>query len=90
MLIKGFFWSHIFSLTSPKSFLLGQNIKIMVPILIALFLGILIFYIAHKEVKEKIKFPFTIWAFFVILPILTVLHWLGALFGEVLKTKKQW
>ena len=62
----------------------------MLPVLIALLLGILIFYLAHREVKEKIKFPFTIWAFFVILPILTALHWLGALAEELFKSKKKW
>ncbi|MBT4540516.1 glycosyltransferase family 2 protein [Candidatus Woesearchaeota archaeon] len=90
MLIKGFFFSHIFSFIKPKDIILTQNIKIMFPVWIALFLGILIFYLAHTEVKEKIKFPFTIWAFFILLPILTALHWLGAIFEELLKAKKKW
>ena len=90
LLIKGFFWSHLFSFTKPKDILLTQNMKIMLPVLFALFLGILIFYLAHTEVKQKVRFPFTIWAFFIILPILTALHWLGALAEEIFKTKKRW
>jgi len=90
MLIKGFFWTQLLSWTKPKDFILSYNTKIMLPVLVALLLGILIFYLAHKEVKEKIKFPFTIWAFFVILPILTALHWLGALGEMLFKSKKKW
>jgi cellulose synthase/poly-beta-1,6-N-acetylglucosamine synthase-like glycosyltransferase len=90
MLIDGFFFSHIFSFLTPKDFILTQNIKIMFPVWIALFLGILIFYLAHREVKEKVKFPFTIWAFFILLPIITALHWLGALIQIIFKTKKKW
>lgn len=90
MLIKGYFWTHIIGYTKLKDIILTYNAKIMIPVIIALFLGILIFYLAHKEVREKIKYPFTIWAFFVILPVLTALHWLGALTEEALKLKKKW
>ncbi|MBI4453422.1 glycosyltransferase family 2 protein [Candidatus Woesearchaeota archaeon] len=90
MLIKGYFWTHIIGYTKLKDIILTYNAKIMIPVIIALFLGILIFYLAHKEVREKIRYPFTIWAFFVILPVLTALHWLGALTEEALKLKKKW
>ncbi|MFH1440127.1 MAG: glycosyltransferase [Candidatus Woesearchaeota archaeon] len=90
LLIKGYFLNHILSFTKPRDIILTNNMNIMVPVFIALLLGIMIFYLAHKEVKEKIRFPFTIWAFFVILPIITALHWLGALGEELLKIKKRW
>ena len=90
MLIKGYFWTHILGYTKLKDIILTYNAKIMIPVIIALLLGILIFYLAHKEVREKIRYPFTIWAFFVILPVLTALHWLGALTEEALKLKKKW
>ena len=90
LLIKGYFSNYIFSFTNPSDFILTQNMKIMIPVIIALLLGILIFYLAHKEIRENIKFPFTIWAFFVILPIITALHWIGALGEEILKIRKKW
>ena len=54
MLIKGYFWTHILGYTKLKDIILTYNAKIMIPVIIALLLGILIFYLAHKEVREKI------------------------------------
>ena len=88
--IEGYLTSYIFRLPSFKEILLSHNTKIMLPIYIASFSGIYLFYLAHKQSKEKIKFPISILTYFVIYPYLVLLHWISAISQEILKLKRKW
>lgn len=90
VMIKGYFFNHFFSFPSFKDFVLSQNMKIMVPIWIALVAGVYLFYRAHKLVKEEFKGPFSIWSYFILLPYLTCLHWISAISHELFRTKRKW
>ncbi len=90
VMIKGYFTSQIFSIPSFKEIILSQNMKIMIPIWVALIAGIYLFYRAHKLSKAPIKHPFSIWTYFILLPYLTSLHWISAISHELFGTKRKW
>lgn len=90
IMIKGYFTSQVFSIPSFKEIILSQNMKIMIPIWVALVSGIYLFYRAHKLSKAPVKNPFSIWTYFVLLPYLTSLHWISAISHEIFGTKRKW
>jgi len=90
VMIKDYFVNHVLSFPTLKDFILTQNLKIMIPIWVALIAGIYLFYKAHKLVKHEFKHPFSIWSYFVLLPYLTSLHWISAISHELFRTKRKW
>ena len=82
--------STLLYIPSLKEFILGYNIKVMFPIMIAFVAGAYMFYIAHRQLKEKIFFPISIWAYFALLPYLSSAYWISAISNELLKTKRKW
>mgnify|MGYP000415604925 CR=1 FL=1 len=89
ILIKNYF-SSLFYIPNPKDLVLGHNIKIMFPIYIAFVSGIYMLYVAHKQTKERFKYPLSLWAYFAILPYLSCVYWISAIIQEVTKMKKKW
>lgn len=89
--IDDYFFGHVLTFPSFGEIFLGQDLQIMFPIAIASILGFYFLYLAHREVKEKmIKFPFSLWLYFVIFPYLTAFHWCQAIVQEILHRKKKW
>lgn len=88
--IKGYLLNHLFYIPSFKEFILAHNTKIMLPIYISSIAGLFLFYVAHKQTKEKIKFPFTIFTYFVLYPYLVTTEWISAITQELMKFKRRW
>jgi len=91
LLIDGYFTTFILGFTtSPKDFLLGLNMKIMLPIYIALGISMILFYAAHRSVQTKVKYPGSIFAYFFIMPIIYFVHWIASIGQEAIRMKKKW
>lgn len=88
--IDGYLTTYVIKLPSFKELLLSHNTKIMLPIYIASISGIYLFYLAHKQSKEKIKYPISALTYFVIYPYLVLFHWVSAISQEILKIKRKW
>jgi len=90
VLIKGYFQTHLLTFPSFKEMILGQNLKIVFPIIIGSILGIYLFYMAHKMNNEKIKNPGSTALYFLALPYMIASYWITAIIQEIMKIKKQW
>lgn len=88
--IEGYFISQFLSVTTPKDYILGQNLKIMLPIYISSILGLYMIYASHKLVKERFRHPFALWVYFAVFPLLTSIHWAAAIGAELTKRKRKW
>jgi len=88
--IDGYLTTYVIKLPSFKELLLSHNTKIMLPIYIASISGIYLFYLAHKQSKEKIKYPISAFTYFIIYPYLVLFHWVSAISQEILKIKRKW
>lgn len=82
--------STILYIPALKEFILGYNIKVMFPIFVAFFAGAYIFYTAHRQLKEKIFFPVSVWLYFAVLPYLSSAYWISAISHELRRTKRKW
>ena len=87
--IKGYLWS-LFYIPSLKEWILSQNIRIIFPLFVGGIAAAYMFIVAHKQVKEKLFFPLSIWAYFVCLPFLVAYYWFSALTQEIFRAKKKW
>ena len=88
-MIDGYLQS-LFYLPSLKSFILSQNVKIMFPIYIGTISGAFLFYLAHRIMNEKLRYPMSIWAYFIIFPYMSFSHWVFSLSHEMLRLKRKW
>ena len=79
------------NLPSIWELLLSIDIKYFFPIIMVILINLFLFYKAHEILKEKVRFfRFTLLIYFIVYPILTMFHWVTALFQEVFKIKKKW
>ncbi len=78
-------------LPSIKYLLLSIDIKYFFPIIVIILVNLYLFYKAHEILKEKVRFfRFTLLIYFIVYPILTMFHWVTALFQELFEIKKKW
>ena len=82
--------NYVIKFPSFKVILLNHNTKIMLPIYIAGISGIYLFYLAHKQSKEKVKYPVSALTYFIVYPYLVLIHWISAISQEILKLKRKW
>jgi len=81
----------LWDLPSAKHLFLMFDVKYFFPIIIIVIINLYLYYRAHKIIKEKTKFfRLSLLIYFILFPILTMFHWVTALFQEVFKTKKKW
>lgn len=79
------------NLPSLKNILLMFDVKYFFPIIAVILINMYLFYRAHKILKEKVSFfRLSLLLYFVVYPILTMFHWITALFQEVFNTRKKW
>ena len=88
--VDGYLTNYIIKFPSFKEILLSHNTKIMLPIYIASIAGIYLFFVAHKQSKEKIKNPFSAVTYFILYPYLVLIHWISAISQEILRIKRKW
>src|SRR3989344_515893 len=78
-------------LPSAKHLLLMFDIKYFFPIIIVILLNLYLYYRAHKILRERARFfRLSLLIYFIIFPILTMFHWVTALFQEIFSIKKKW
>src|SRR3989344_694349 len=78
----------LWDLPSAKHLFLMFDVKYFFPIIIIVIINLYLYYRAHKIIKEKTKFfRLSLLIYFILFPILTMFHWVTALFQEVFKTK---
>ncbi len=89
ILIEGYLDS-LFIFPSLKRILLSQNFKIGFPLIVASLLGFTLLYLAHKQAKEKIRYPSSILVYYLLLHYVMAAYWISAITQEIFKTKKKW
>ena len=89
ILIDGYL-NSLFVFPPLKRIFLSQNFKIAFPLLVASLLGFTLLYLAHKQAKEKIKYPASILAYYLLLHYVMAAYWISAITQEIFKTKKKW
>jgi cellulose synthase/poly-beta-1,6-N-acetylglucosamine synthase-like glycosyltransferase len=78
-------------LPSIKDLILLFDVKYYFPIFIVILINLFLFYRAHKILKEKTRFfRLSLLLYFIVYPLLTMLHWMTALFQELFSIRKKW
>lgn len=89
--IQGYFVNHVLVFPNIKQFLLSINIPIMLPVLVVTVLGVYVVYTAHRFFNEGFfRNVGDIIAYLIIMPYLSLLHWIFALGKEITRAKKRW
>lgn len=88
--IDGYIMNHLFYMPSLKDLILSHNTKLMLPIYIASVASFFLFYSAHKQTKQRIRYPFTILTYFVVYPYIVATEWVTAITQEFTKSKRKW
>jgi hypothetical protein len=88
--IDGYFWNHFVKLPNLQDFLILQDVRILLPVGIGMFLWVISLVLSHKHINRKVKPSTSIISYLFIHPVLTALQWFGALFKEVTRMKKVW
>jgi len=89
--IDGYFWTRILDMPTLQQVLLGQNLRIMVPIMLATVFGFYLILHAHRRFNEKITTNLTgAVGYFLFIPYFTTANWISSIFQEVFKTKRRW
>jgi cellulose synthase/poly-beta-1,6-N-acetylglucosamine synthase-like glycosyltransferase len=89
--IKGYFLNHVLDFPTLRELLLGQNVQITLPIILAFALGIYLMFLAHRQVNERLlNHVHHIALYFLIVPYVTTVHWISALVHEALRTRRKW
>src|SRR3989344_8763508 len=60
-------------------------------IIIIILVNSFLLYKAHKIIKERTRlFTLNLFIYFLVFPVLTMFHWVTALFKEIFQTSKEW
>ncbi len=89
--VNGYFLNHVLDFPSLKEFLIGQNVQVVLPLMLGTALGLWLLVIAHQRMKESLfAHVMHIWLYFIVAPYLTSVHWIATLVHETLRTKRKW
>tara|TARA_Y100000310_G_scaffold337515_1_gene424745 strand:+ start:543 stop:1778 length:1236 start_codon:yes stop_codon:yes gene_type:complete len=84
-------WDYFhFQLPNLKELLLNLNITLIFPIFVSFCVALVIYHLAHKNLKEKWQFPGALIAYVTVYPFVRGMHWMTAFYKEVLKSRKKW
>jgi cellulose synthase/poly-beta-1,6-N-acetylglucosamine synthase-like glycosyltransferase len=73
-----------------KQVIYNQNVTLLFPILFSILVGLIIYHLAHKNLKEKWKYPEALFCYLTIYPIVRSFQWMNAVYEEALKARKKW
>src|SRR3989338_6421240 len=74
-----------------KFLLLSFDVKFLFPVIVIILLNLYLLYRSYEMIKEKPKiFNFVLIVFFIVYPLLTMFHWIAAIFGEIFGAKRKW
>ena len=88
--IPSYFFERFLEIPTLDALVYGQNFKILIPVFFIFAIGILLFIVAHRQIKEKIINPFAILIYFLVYPLLTGINWISAISHELMQSKKRW
>ncbi len=89
--IDGYFLSRIFDLPSLKEVLLGQNLRIVIPLAASTGLGIYLIVLTHRAFKEKLaRQILPVVSYFLFVPYFMTINWISSIAQEVFKAKRKW
>ena len=89
--IDGYLIDSIMRFPDLKAIILGQNARIMLPIIMCSILGIYLIILTHRIFKERLSSNiFPVVSYFIFLPYFTTLNWLSSIAQELMKTRKKW
>ena len=83
---------EIFTFEFPtlKDILFNMDLNIIFPIVISFCIAFGIYHLAHKNLKEKWKYPFALGLYISVYPLLRSMHWITAIYKESIRAKKKW
>lgn len=73
-----------------KEFFLGINLTIYFPIAISFCIALFIYHLAHKNLKERWRFPLALAAYLTVYPVMRSCHWMTAVYKELFRARKKW
>lgn len=89
--IQGYFWTRLLEFPTLQELFLAQNLRIMIPIILATVLGFYLILHAHKRFNEKVTHNLIgAVGYFLFIPYFTTANWISSIFQEVFKTKRKW
>jgi cellulose synthase/poly-beta-1,6-N-acetylglucosamine synthase-like glycosyltransferase len=89
--IEGYFMNSLFNLPTLKEIVLGQNLRIIIPIALATLMGVYLIILTHRIFKEKLaKNIVPVVAYFLFLPYFMTLSWFSSICQEIARTKRKW
>jgi len=87
-------WEYFFfdlqNIPTLKQILLHINILLFFPVALSFLLALLIYHLAHKNLKEKWKYPFALVIYITVYPLLRSFHWISAFSKEMFRSKNKW
>ena len=89
--IEGYFMNYITDIPTLKDYFLSLNIHIILPLIVAAFLGFYMIYSAHKQFKERVrKNVIPMVAYFLFIPYFLTVNWVISLIKEIFRFKRSW
>ncbi|MEM3154233.1 MAG: glycosyltransferase family 2 protein [Candidatus Woesearchaeota archaeon] len=89
--IPDYFWTTITDWPSVKEFVLGHNIQVYLPIMIAFVLGIYLIVFSHRFFHERFRSQIApLLAYVVVMPYFSTVNWVSSIVQEVARSKRKW
>lgn len=89
--MEGYLVNKFLSLPSIKEIVLGQNFRIVFPVIICSLLSIYIIFMAHRIFKERLTRNIVpVMTYFIFVPYFMTLNWISSIAQEILRKKKKW
>jgi len=73
-----------------KQVFLSINIPLAFVIIISFTISTLIYHLAHKNLKEKWRYPLALVTYLTVYPLLRFFHWMTAFSKEFFRSKHKW
>ena len=90
MIIEGYFLLIFEQTFSLADILMGQNYRILLPLIIALACGVLIIKRAYSFLNIPLKRPLSLILYIFLFPVLMYYFWTVSLYHEIIGAKKRW
>ncbi|MBT3324430.1 glycosyltransferase family 2 protein [archaeon] len=75
---------------SIKDIILSLNVTLLFPIAISFGVALFIYHQAHKNLKERWRYPEALVVYLTLYPFVRGMHWMTAFYKEVIRAKKKW
>jgi cellulose synthase/poly-beta-1,6-N-acetylglucosamine synthase-like glycosyltransferase len=89
--IEGYLINRLLDFPTIKHLMLGQNLRIMIPLAFMTVLGFYLIFLSHRQLKENVfkNITGTI-SYFLFIPYFTTVNWISSIYQEISKTKRKW